>query len=173
MYNPSFRTIALIAATILCLSLMGFSQRIEATEVYGGQGGDSFSDTQMPDGAREFEAVISSGEFMDSIQLVYMLPDGRTQSTPRRGGSGGERRVFRFDSDEYLMGISGRYGNYIDSLRIHTNKRTSSIYGGSGGNRDYRIDIPPGNHAIGFKGRAGDYLDAIGLIYVPLMMQGV
>lgn len=37
------------------------------------------------------------------------------------------------DEDEYLIGVSGRAGWYVDSLRFHTNKRVSAVYGGAGG----------------------------------------
>jgi hypothetical protein len=111
---------------------------------------------------------VYSGEAVDSLQLLYTLPDGRTQLSPRHGGSGGRQNIFQLASDEYIIGLSGRYGDYVDSLRIHTNRRTSPLYGGRGGNWDYRVDVASGNYAVGFAGRAGDYLDAIGLLYVPI-----
>jgi hypothetical protein len=39
------------------------------------------------------------------------------------------------------------------------------MFGGRGGRSDFRIDVPPGSQAVGFAGRAGDYVDAIGLTY--------
>jgi hypothetical protein len=54
----------------------------------------------------------------------------------------------------------------VDSFRIHTNRRTSQVFGGRGGDRDFRIDVPDGNRATGFTGRSGEYVDAIGLTYV-------
>ena len=102
---------------------------------------------------------------IEAIQAIYLLPDGRTIEGQRHGGSGGRESVFRLDSDEYIVGLSGRYGDTVDSLRIHTTQRTTQLFGGQGGSRDYRIDVPVQNEAVGFAGRAGDSLDAIGLAY--------
>jgi hypothetical protein len=147
------------------------AQQIQSTSVAGGGGGRSFSDLQAPVDGRVVEVRVQAGDMVDSVQLVYSLPDGRSLTGPRHGGSGGRLSVLRLDQDEYIIGISGRYGDNIDSIRIHTNKRTSEPYGGRGGNRDYRIDVPAGYQAVGFAGRAGSYLDAIGLIYTPVGMQ--
>ncbi len=159
------RTILLLAAVVLALGAPGFGQTISQTNVVGGSGGNAFQDTSFPSGARVSEIRISAGNFIDAVQLVYVTPDGRTATSTLRGGSGGNVNTFRLDSGEYITGISGRHGRNIDSLRIHTNKRTSPVYGGSGGAQDYRIDIPSGNQAVGFIGRAGRYIDAIGLAY--------
>ncbi len=97
--------------------------------------------------------------------MVYALPDGRSSTGPRRGGSGGRLSALRLDPGEYVPGLSGRYSSYIDSVRVHTNKRTSQTFGERGGGNEFRIDIPSGNQAVGFAGRAGDYVDAIGLTF--------
>jgi hypothetical protein len=153
---------------LCCIAPAAIGQQFARTEVIGGSGGRSFSEPELPEGARVMEVRVRSGEFVDSVQMVYMLAGGRTETGPRRGGSGGRNSSFRLDSDEYITGISGRYGDLIDSLRIHTNKRTSPLFGGRGGERDYRIDVPAGYQAIGFAGRSGSYLDAIGLAYIPI-----
>ncbi len=144
------------------------AQQIEATEIAGGRGGDEFSDFQVPPGAKVAMVHVRSGERVDSVQMVYVLPNGRNVAGPRHGGNGGDLTSLRLDPDEYIIGISGRCGDGIDSLRIHTNKRISRPFGGRGGNRDFRINIPPRSQAVGFVGRAGEYLDAIGLTYVPI-----
>jgi len=148
-----------------------FGRQLLSTNVVGGRGGRTFADFQAPADARVSEVRIQSGERIDSVQMVYELPDGRTVAGTRYGGSGGRLSVFRLDPDEYITGLSGRYGETIDSMRIETNKRSSNLYGGRGGNADYRIDVPSGNYGVGFAGRAGDYLDAIGLICTPLRAQ--
>jgi catechol 2,3-dioxygenase-like lactoylglutathione lyase family enzyme len=161
---------ALIAAIWLVSggSLPGLTQQPTSTEIAGGPGGTGFSDSQPEAGARILEVHIRSGDGVDSVQVLFALPDGRTVMSSRRGGSGGRLNAFRLDSGEYITGLSGRSGNYIDSVRIHTNKRTSQTFGGRGGDRDFRIDVPVGNQAVGIAGRAGDYLDAIGLIFAPI-----
>jgi hypothetical protein len=142
------------------------------TNAAGGRGGSSFSDRDMPPGARIAEVRVRAGDHVDSIQAIYVLADGRTLEGARHGGTGGRMETFRLDPDEYIVGISGRYGEYVDSIRIHTNRRTSQTFGGRGGNRDFRIDIPAGNRAVGFLGRAGDSVDAIGLNYEEVRAPG-
>jgi len=159
----------MIAATLLIGGNTPASpQQPLATQVFGGPGGEAFSDFQPPADARVVEVRIRSGEMVDSVQMVYGLRDGRTVMGPRHGGPGGGLNSFRLDPDEYIIGLSGRHGKYLDSLRIITNKRTSPAYGGRGGSGDYRVDVPPGNQAIGFTGRTGQYVDAIGLVYTQI-----
>jgi hypothetical protein len=153
---------------IPAIELSVHGQEPRPTNMAGGRGGIPFNDMQVPSSARVAEIRVFSGDAVDSVQMVYALPGDRLTVGPRHGGTGGQMNTFRLDSDEYIIGISGRYGIYVDSLTIHTNKRTSPAYGGGGGDRDYRIDVERGSQAIGFLGRAGDFIDAIGLTYIPL-----
>jgi Jacalin-like lectin domain len=152
----------------LCGSGLAVAQQATATEIFGGPGGNAFSDPELERGARVVEVQVRSGEYVDSVQLVFTLSDGRTVLGPQHGGEGGELSVFHLDADEYLIGISGRSGSYIDSIRFQTNKRTSPTFGGSGGNRDFRVKVPANTQVTGLTGRSGQYLDAIGLIFIPL-----
>ena len=153
---------------VVCGSGRAAAQQVPATEVAGGNGGTPFLDSVPEQGARVIEVQVRSGDHVDSAQLVYMLGDGRTESGPQHGGSGGSLNVFHLDADEYLIGISGRSGSYIDSIRFETNKRTSPTFGGSGGNRDFRIEVPVNTQVSGLTGRSGQYLDAVGLTFIPI-----
>jgi hypothetical protein len=159
---------SILASTLAFGCGTGLAQQGASTEIAGGRGGAVFNDPEPEAGARVLEVQIRAGDQIDSVQLVFALSDGSSTAGPRHGGSGGRSNVFRLDSDEYIVGLSGRCGDYIDSIRIHTNKRTSALFGGRGGDRDFQINVPAGNKAVGFSGRAGGYLDAIGLIYVPI-----
>jgi hypothetical protein len=155
----------------LGVSLTGFGQDLSTTRIVGGRGGSEFSDAELPAEARVLEVRVYSGKYVDAIQMVYILPDGRVLESARHGGSGGSRNSFRLDSDEYITGISVRYGEFLDSIRIHTNKKTSQAFGGSGGGDAYRIDVPAGTQGVGFAGRSGEYMDAVGLTYTPLWLR--
>jgi Jacalin-like lectin domain len=135
------------------------------TDLAGGSGGAEFIDADMPKGARIVEVRVHAGDYVDSVQMIYSLPNGRPVEAERHGGNGGRAASFRLDPGEYITGLSGRCGQYVDSLRIHTNRRTSELFGGRGGDKDYRIDVPADSQATGFMGRSGEYLDAIGLTY--------
>ncbi len=162
--------IAGLVATVVIFCGCGSAaaQQAPATEIVGGPGGASFSDPEPEPGTRVVEVQVRSGEYVDSVQLVYMLSDGQTVMGPQHGGGGGALNVFHLDADEYLIGVSGRVGTYIDSIQFQTNKRTSPKFGGSGGSHDFRLGVPANAMVTGFAGRAGEYLDAIGLTFVPI-----
>ena len=171
MHRLSIRGWIVVAALMAAGCAWIYARQLVSTNVAGGRGGRTFADFQVPADARVAEVRIRSGERIDAVQMMYVLSDGSSLAGPQHGGSGGRVNVFRLDSDEYITGLSGRYGETIDSLRIETNKRTSALFGGRGGNTDFRVDAPSGHYAVGFAGRAGDYLDAIGLICTPLAAQ--
>lgn len=160
--------VALAMVTALCGGGTAIAQQATVTDVVGGPGGSAFMDPAPEQGARVVEVQVHSGEYVDSVQLVYMLSDGRTVMGALHGGPGGQLAVFHLDADEYLVGVSGRGGEFIDSIEFQTNKRTTPTYGGNGGRRDFRVDVPPNAQVTGFAGRAGEYLDAIGLTFAPL-----
>jgi len=170
MRNTLFGTIILLAILTFALSSSGFGQTPSQTQMAGGSGGNPFQDTSIAPDGRISEVRVSAGTMIDSIQAIYVLPDGRTVTGPLHGGPGGNANSFRLDSDEYIVGVSGRYGKNIDCLRIQTNKRTSPLYGGSGGRQDYSLTLSSGNQAVAFFGRSGNQLDAIGLVYAPVYL---
>ena len=113
----------------------------------GGYGG-YFNDgvyNPPPDGARIHAIRIAHGELIDRIGLQWMLTDGTIVEGPWHGGGGGTSELFVLDFDEYITEFKGRYGTYIDSLTIVTNKRESKKFGGDGGSHDYSITVPSGD----------------------------
>ena len=150
---------------VLCGSGWALAQQTAVTEIAGGPGGYPYSDADPDPGSRIVEVQVRSGDFVDAVQFIFMLSDGRTVEGPRHGGEGGGLNVFRLDPDEYLIGISGRSGKYIESIQFATNKRVSPVFGGRGGERDFHIEIPGNAQVTGFVGRAGEYLDAVGLTF--------
>lgn len=69
---------------------------------------------------------------------------------------------------EHLISISGTYGDLINSLSFTTNRATYGPYGSFGTDSDTSFSIPISNNTVvGFYGRAGDSLDAIGIFVIP------
>jgi hypothetical protein len=145
------------------LAMGAFSQSRNTTEIVGGGGGSEFYDSENR-GINVVEVRVWAGEMVDAVQMIFE-DNGRRISAPKHGGGGGRLNTFRLQRGEYITGISGRYGDYIDSIQIHTNRNTSPTYGGRGGGRNFNIDVPRDEQAVGFAGRAGKYVDAIGLVY--------
>jgi hypothetical protein len=46
--------------------------------------------------------------------------------------------------------------------------KTSPLYGGPGGSDVFLIEVPTGSRVVGFIGRAGQYIDAIGLAHTRI-----
>jgi hypothetical protein len=133
----------------------------------GGYGGSPFVDS-VPSGAVPSEILIRSGTYVDTLQMVLQLPNGQIEYMDRHGGNGGDADSFDLRDGEYITAIGGRYGQYVDSIQFYTNMRISTIYGGSGGDADYYYEAPPGWQIVGFYGRSGDYVDAIGVVLAKL-----
>jgi hypothetical protein len=66
------------------------------------------------------------------------------------------------DSDEFITEIVAWYGAYVDKLQFSTNKGRSIEAGGPAPVGSATISIPAGSVLLGFKGRAGAYIDQIG-----------
>lgn len=129
----------------------------------GGNGGQPFDNYDIPEGARLTAIHVFTEWVINAIQFDYVRSDGNPAGNPPIGGLGGEHHVFYLDDDEYLTGISGRAGWYIDSIRFHTNKRVSSTFGGVGGEREFTFEAPAGFEIGGLFGRSAWYVDALGI----------
>ena len=89
-------------------------------------------------------------------------------SCERNPGSIPFNAGFELDRDEYIIGIAGRYGARIDSIRFYTSKKNSAVFGGGGGAVEFGYTAPAGQKIVAFFGRASDNLDAIGVMYAPI-----
>ena len=144
----------------------------------GGSGGEKFDQWSASGGATK---IRSFGVLQDNSRRCLSILYSETPTNPGRitrfkngfcdpgpseldfnGWTGIE-----LDPDEYIIGIEGRYGDHIDALRVYTNKRNSPWFGGSGGKRTFGYTAPSGQMIVAFFGRAGDNLDAIGVMYAP------
>ena len=98
------------------------------------------------------------------IELLYKTADGKEEGLGWHGGDGGEEEeTFRLEEGEYIVGLSGKAGTYIDSLTIVTNRRKSKTYGGDGGDHSFDLQSSCGG-VTGLYGRSGPYLDQLGIL---------
>jgi predicted flap endonuclease-1-like 5' DNA nuclease len=130
----------------------------------GGNGGHEFHSYAAPAGATLREIRVNAGFYVDGIQLVYSDADGVLVEMPHIGGKGGLHHTLALDADEYVTGVSGRCGRYIDSIRFQTNKRSSDSFGGPGGSEEYHYEAAANGEIVGFAGRADWYIDQLGVI---------
>ena len=130
----------------------------------GGNGGHEFDGYTIPAGAKVHEIRVNAGFYVDGLQLVCVDAAGAVTELPHLGGKSGFHHTITLDADEYLTGISGRSGRYIDSIRFHTNKRTTDSIGGRGGENEYHYEAAANGEVAGFFGRADWYIDQLGVI---------
>lgn len=130
----------------------------------GGDGGLPVEGYVIPAGARISEVQVTSGWYVDSIRLIYTDAAGITQALPCFGGNSSHAHQFILEPGEYLVGVSGRSGRYVDNIVFHTNLRVSPAYGGAGGENTFAFLAPENSEVVGFFGRADWYVDAIGIV---------
>jgi hypothetical protein len=169
---------ALLGASLFLCSASSFLAGAPVSRFYaelgpsGGSGGRAFSDLAEIESLqgtpfRVAEVRVSHGKSVDSVQMVLQIFGAQSTERPlkKHGGDGGTIAVLRLGEDECIIGISGKYGRVVDSLRVHTNLRPSPItYGGKGGDAEFNYWAPTGTEIIGFYGREGRIVDAIGVI---------
>lgn len=131
----------------------------------GGTGGEEYTDESVESTSSVTQVRIGAGTLIDSIQMVHKLKNGTTHEFPKHGGSGGDPHVVTLNDNEYITKISGKYGSRVDSITIHTNTQDIGPFGGDGGSADYIYEAPDGYEIIGFHCRAGNRVDAIGVVY--------
>ncbi|KAH7850537.1 hypothetical protein Vadar_034572 [Vaccinium darrowii] len=106
------------------------------------------------------------------IQFEYEQRDGKPFLSPWHGSlSGGQLHKIELDSSgEIILAIEGFYGpvkgtdgfEVITSMSIYTNRRKCGPFGGNEIGTHFSSMLS-GGKAVGFFGRSGTYLNAIGL----------
>lgn len=147
----------------------------------GGTGGGAFLD-EVPGGTTVGALVIRSGDLINSVQFLHVDDDGVVVESKAHGGLGGTARTVPLGENTAIVGISGRYGIFVDFLEIRTAIRDQSgafqksetlKFGGKGGAANFFYQAPPGYEIVGFLGRSGKGVDAIGAVFRPLAERGL
>jgi hypothetical protein len=146
---------------------------VTVTGQSGGQGGNAFQD-RAPDANTEVAQIrIWGGNFIDAVELSYRNRDRTTQiDGPKHGGPGGTLSEplgvqIELQPGEFIVQISGRSGNFVDSMQIQTNFQLLNRCGGQGGANDYVFQAQQGEEIVGFVGKGGNFVDAIGVLIRP------
>ncbi|XP_011028924.1 PREDICTED: uncharacterized protein LOC105128794 isoform X2 [Populus euphratica] len=122
------------------------------------------------------QLVIAHGAGIDSIQVEYDRK-GTSVWSQIHGGNGGMKTTVKLDCpDEFLTSVHGYYGSldgwgpvFVRSLTFRSNKKT---YGPFGVEQGTYFSLPmSGGKIVGFHGKSGWYLDAIGIYLKPLQKQ--
>ncbi|CAL9044240.1 jacalin-related lectin 19-like [Musa acuminata AAA Group] len=137
---------------------------------WGGHGGSTWDDG-INTGVREITLVYD--QCIDSIRVEYDK-NGKPFLAEKHGGNGGSTttKIKLEHPEEYLTTISGHYcpmayggSPVIRSLTFKSNQRTFGPFGVQDG---IPFTLPmEGGMIVGFSGRCGWYLDAIGWCISP------
>jgi len=133
----------------------------------GGNGGQPFKDPNIFTTGNVVSVAVTWGDYVNSLTVYWQdTSTGYTyqNQTDGQGGSYYDNFVVENQPGEYLYMISGRFGDYVDSMVLTTNLgRQSNFYGGGGGSANYILFPPDGWDIVGFCGRAGDWINQIGI----------
>jgi Jacalin-like lectin domain len=138
----------------------------------GGATGDLFRDLPAA-GVTVTKIRVTSGhntsvgghpKLLNSIQLIY--GHGHTDL---HGQDHGTPQNIDLAGQEYIVEVSGKYGDFIDQFNIRTSgDRDFGPFGGDGGRIEFRYHVPDGMAIIGFFGSSGACVDALGILYRPI-----
>ncbi|KAM0827994.1 hypothetical protein ACQ4PT_067836 [Festuca glaucescens] len=113
---------------------------------------------------RIVKVVVCHGGAVDAMS-VLCEQEGQEKMTKHWGGTGGKRSEICLKPGEYLTSVKGHYGFYnnwfvIRSLTFVSNRRNFGPYGKEEG-APFKLPAT-GGKIIGFHGRSGGLLDALG-----------
>lgn len=146
--------------------------------LYGGTGGGPWDDGIIFNGVRAI--TIRSGRCIDSIHVVYDRDNKHIRAEGHGGTGGNQYPTIKLDYPrEFITKVEGYFdevdwveGNpvVIRSLNFETNVgKKYGPYGDALGNTNpnpnatpFTFTVNPGQRIIGFFGRSGHYIDAIG-----------
>ncbi|XP_062076286.1 jacalin-related lectin 34-like [Humulus lupulus] len=121
--------------------------------------------------------TFGGGRPADASETGQEIKGSSKEITSERGE---EKKVTVNWPSEHLKSISGTYGDYngvsdvITSLSFHTNLTTHGPFGTSSTTSGKPFSSPITDSAVvGFHGRSGRYLDALGIYVKPLNTEGI
>ncbi|CAL4988105.1 unnamed protein product [Urochloa decumbens] len=137
---------------------------------WGGDGGNTRDITVAPKSLKSVK--VCSAVVVDALSFCYIDRNGREHSTPLWGGVGGSIRTINLGPSEFVKEVSGTYGpfsplpNVITSLTLVTNLCSYGPFGQPTGT-PFHTRVDRTGTIVGFFGRSGMYLNAIGVYVRP------
>lgn len=140
---------------------------LSMSDMVGGPHGSAFNDVAMlPANPSVKTVTLRSGTRIDNVSLT--LSQGYVLS---HGGSGGTESSLTLNTGEYLASLTVCSGQKDGHTRIFsaqfTTTQNRTVSGGETTSDCTSFHAPSGWQIVGFKGRAADELDKIGVIYAP------
>lgn len=135
----------------------------------GGRGGNHFSQNCNNSVVTGIE--LRAGAFIDAIKPTC----DDNQYVPLTGGGGGSPAITMCPDGMFLTGLMGHSRKYVDSIKAICDspdggKRThiGPMMGNHNNKKPYSLRCAPNEYVVGFFGRSGRYIDALGLNCMPI-----
>jgi purine nucleosidase len=121
-------------------------------------------------------ALNQSLNIVKGFQIEVLKKDGSLKSYDFGNTQEGVwQKPFVVKKGAKLIGVSGAAGWFVDNISFQTSDGSSSpIYGGKGGDTDYKLHITKNEKGqyrgrlMGFWGSSTDVLESIGLVFYPV-----
>ncbi|CAM0958756.1 unnamed protein product [Alopecurus aequalis] len=136
----------------------------------GGPGGDERNAQVTP--GRLSSVTIHSGGTIDAISFTYIGTDYVQYSAGPWGRTLNTESTITLEPTDYVTAISGTIGRAYDNEPVVTSLKISTFKGkdnktyGTPNGTPFHIPVHEGK-VVGFFGRSGDMLDAIGIYVAP------
>jgi len=149
----------------VCTAFTKQTPPIKVEPPVGGNGGQAVDVAAKPQ--RLLSVTIGHGDVIDSLSFSYVDEAGNNQTAGPWGGKGGVSKTIKLKPTETVNKIIGTTGNFgghvvVNSLEIVTNLDTYGPYG-KGNGTQFAIPQKDNSSVVCFHGRAGLFLDAIGV----------
>jgi hypothetical protein len=132
----------------------------QRTELHGNvSGGGPFEDPISYGDRLKEVRVWESGQWIWSIQCVWVGTSGTVKTGPVHGRQNGYQHTITLGDDEEINVVKGGTNGYLANISFRTNKGKEY---GPWGSKEGTPFIHQGVHLLGFLGRSGDYIDAVG-----------
>ncbi|CAO2185330.1 unnamed protein product [Urochloa humidicola] len=138
---------------------------------WGGNGGSPWDIKVEPKHLKSL--IIHSGIVVESVEFSYVGENGQKHTAGPWGGPGGSNCTIQLGPSEFLTAVYGTMGQFADApsdvVTSLTFVSNAHIYGpfGRGGGVPFQIPMQGNGSILGFFGRAGKLIDAIGVYANP------
>lgn len=143
----------------------------------GGIGGDEVPPWAMPSDGTIVRIEVKWGDYVNQLLFHYTSPSSGQGVISLGGYDSGSHRVdISLQEGQEIVALSGNCGDYLDSVTIAMRMPASGVppiqeygpYGGPGGEAFAPLSVPDGGRFAGLFGRAGQWVDALGVVYAML-----
>jgi len=108
--------------------------------------------------------IWSDSKYITGIQSIYDIDGGKLSPGCHLGATTDKKVTLNLGDDEFIVRVYVRSGDWIDAIRLETNKGNFIEVGGKGGELTL-FDVPQGFQFIAFAGETQKHLQSLQIKY--------